>query len=237
MKASTEARALLLENVEGILSTHSVDMPGYPFGSIVPYCLDQTGQPIILISTIAQHTKNILANPKMSLITTEKDVVDVQTGARLTLIADAQPLDGEDLEQAGQRYYEFFPQSRGYHKTHDFNFYRLEVVRARFIGGFGKIHWIESQKLLKAIPFSAEQEAGMITHMNEDHADAMKKYCADAEIEIGDHDPEMAGIDEEGFHLRLGEKIVRLTFSEPAQTAEEVRARLVAMVRSKEQTE
>lgn len=232
MTAASEARALLLENNEGILSTHSVEMAGYPFGSIVPYCLDQTGQPIILISRIAQHTKNVLANPKVSLITIEKDVDDVQTGARLTLIANAKPVEDDELDQICQRYYEFFPASADYHKIHDFDFYRIELVRARYIGGFGKIYWIESEKLVKPIPFSAQQEAEMISHMNADHMDAMQHYCDQADIATGDEAPVMAGLDEEGFHLRSGEKLIRFNFEEPAATAEEIRARLVAMARS-----
>ena len=227
----SEARALLLKNYQGILSTNSVEMSGYPFGSVVPYCLDQTGNPIILISRIAQHTKNICADPKVSLIAIEQGVDDVQVGGRLTWIADVKALQDEESEAAADRYYRFFPQSSDFHKVHDFDFYRLELVRARYIAGFGKIHWISPEKILLASIFSADQEQTMIEHMNKDHVEAMKKYCSVANIEIGEHDPQIAGIDTEGFHLRISEKIVRFYFDEPANTAEEIRARLVAMAR------
>lgn len=225
----TEARALLLKNYQGILSTNSVEMEGYPFGSVVPYCLDRTGNPIILISRIAQHTKNILADPKVSLITIEQDVDDIQIGGRLTWIADVAPLLDEESEEAAVRYYRFFPQSRDFHKVHDFDFYRLTLVRARYIAGFGKIHWISPENILMANVFSTDQEQGMIDHMNKDHVEAMKKYCAATKVETADHDPEMASIDSEGFHLRVGEKIVYFTFDEPANSAEEIRSRLVTM--------
>jgi len=224
-----EARALLLENYQGILSTNSLEMPGYPFGSVVPYCLDQTGNPVILISRIAQHTKNILADPKVSLITIEQNVDDVQIGGRLTWVADVKTLQGEEIETAAERYYRFFPQSRDFHQVHDFDFYRLELVRARYIAGFGKIHWISPEKILLENTFSVDQEQGMIEHMNNDHLQAMKKYCSAASVETEGNNPQMVGIDTEGFHLRMGEKIIRFHFSEPAKTAEEVRSHLVAM--------
>ena len=231
MSAGSEARVLLLQNCQGVLSTNSVEMPGYPFGSVVPYCLDETGNPVILISRIAQHTKNILADPKVSLITIEQDVDDIQTGGRLTWVSDVKVLQKNEAERVVERYYRYFPQARDYHKTHDFDFYRLELVRARYIGGFGKIHWITPENILLSNTFSAEQERGMIDHMNHDHVEAMQKYCSVRGIETRSDDPEMVGIDEQGFHLRVGEKIIRFSFSETAKTTKEVRTRLVAMAR------
>ena len=225
----SEARALLLKNYQGILSTNSVEMSGYPFGSVVPYCLDQTGNPIILISRIAQHTKNILVDPKVSLITIEQGVDDVQIGGRLTWIADVIILQDEESEVVADRYYQYFPQSRDFHKVHDFDFYRLELVRARYIAGFGKIHWIAPEKILLPNTFSVDQEQGMLNHMNQDHVQAMKKYCATAKVEIGEHEPQLVGIDSEGFHLRVSERIIRFCFNSPANTTEEIRARLVEM--------
>ena len=79
----------------------SLDVPGYPFGSVAPYCIDQRGRPIIYISTIAQHTKNILADPRVSLTVVEGDGAsdgDVQARGRLTYIADARPAGNEDVD-------------------------------------------------------------------------------------------------------------------------------------------
>ena len=72
-QVATAARNLMLSEYQGVLSTHSLDAPGYPFGSVAPYCLDRKGRPVILISNIAQHTKNLKANPKVSLIVMERD--------------------------------------------------------------------------------------------------------------------------------------------------------------------
>ena len=107
--ASHDARKLLLGEYHGILSTHSQDVPGYPFGSVMPYCLDADGQPIILISRIAQHTKNVEADPRVSLIISQSGVDDVHTGGRLTWLGDVEKLEADqDLQD---RYYSFFPSS------------------------------------------------------------------------------------------------------------------------------
>jgi heme iron utilization protein len=229
--SGARARRLLLREYYGVLSTHSVDAPGYPFGSVAPYCLDRTGQPIIQISRIAQHTKNILANPKVSLIVAEDEPDDVQAAARLTFLANAQSVT-EDWEDVAARYYEYFPDSRGYHATHDFDFYCLNLVRGRYIGGFGDIHWLKPADLLLANPFDHTEESRIVRHMNEDHVEAMRQYCRQAHIPLDkEQDPVFAGADAEGFHLRIGTKIARFEFVEQVSSVGEVRAALVAMAR------
>ncbi len=226
-----EARDLLSQNYQGILSTNSKELPGYPFGSVVPYVLNQQGQPVILISTIAQHTRNIVFDNKVSLIVTEGGADDLQTVGRVTCVGDAHKLK-EDDQDAMQRYYEFFPQSRDYHKTHDFDFYSIELQRVRFIGGFGDIHWIAPDKFLLANPFSFEEEQRMIAHMNTDHADAIRHYCELYSIPVNpDQQPVMTGIDSEGFYIRNGKRISRIRFAQPVTTATEVRAVLVELAR------
>ena len=228
--ASHDARKLLLDEYHGILSTHSQDVPGYPFGSVMPYCLDADGQPVILISRIAQHTKNVEADPRVSLIVSQSGVDDVHTGGRLTWLGDVEKLKADqDLQD---RYYSFFPSAANYHKTHDFDFYRINLVRARFIGGFGKIYWVSNDLLKKANPFYGQVEKGMVNHMNEDHVDAMVKYCHAAGIEIPeDVTPSMAGVDSEGMHLRMNDRIVRIPFPDAVDEPMAVRKTLVEMAR------
>src|SRR5690606_22748373 len=123
VKAGKHARELLLKEYRGVLSTHSKAMPGFPFGSVVPYCLDAEGRPLILISRIAQHTHNLLADPHCSLLVGERDAEDIQAAGRLTLLAQARQLDDEAaIEAAAARYYRYFPASRDYHRVHDFDF-------------------------------------------------------------------------------------------------------------------
>ncbi|MEM7027358.1 MAG: DUF2470 domain-containing protein [Pseudomonadota bacterium] len=225
------ARDLLLTEYQAILSTHSVDVVGYPFGSVTPYCLIQSGQPLILISNIAQHTKNILHDERVSLTVVERDADDQQTVGRVTYMGNAKKLSANDSDSI-ERYYSYFPQSRDYHNTHSFDFYHIELVRARYIGGFGKIYWIEKDELLKPNPFSFTEEKKMIDHMNADHQDAIKHYCTRQGISYADDMmPVMTGIDSEGFHLLIGACIYRFNFDKAAEDAVKVRKILVKMAK------
>ena len=234
MKEETgaEARALLSAAYQGVLSTHSQDMPGFPFGSVAPYCLDADGCPLLLISDIAQHTKNLRADARSSFIVMQGGE-DIQAGARLTLVGDCRPLPPENVEAAAARYYRYFPEARDFHRTHDFHFFRLVPARCRYIGGFGRIHWLAADAVLRANPFTAEREAGIVGHMNDDHADALRHYCQQAGIALpAEVAPVMTGIDAEGLHLRLGARIVRIPFDAPVDTPLAAREALVAMARA-----
>jgi hypothetical protein len=140
------ARRLLNHQGVGVLSTHSIDVAGYPFGSIAPYTLNYDGEPAILISEIAQHTRNIKQNNKVSLTVFKPDADDPQAGSRLTWIGDAESVDPSDKETR-DRYLRYFPSAESYFETHDFSFYRIGLQRARFIGGFGQIFWIEADAM------------------------------------------------------------------------------------------
>ena len=226
--AAQQARELLLTEYHGTLSTHSKDVPGYPFGSVMPYCLDGNGCPVMQISTIAQHTKNIKHNPRVSLFVSESDVDDVHVRGRLTWIGDAKKID-QSVDIA-EHYFNFFPQAKNYNNTHAFDFYRIELVKARFIGGFGQIYWIQNHLLTRENPFFGQQS--MINHMNNDHVEAMVAYCHDADIPLPEGIlPKMAGIDSEGMHLLLGRKIVRIPFPVSVHSPMEVRQQLMAMAK------
>ncbi len=97
------ARELLLKEYRGVLSTHSKSMPGFPFGSVVPYCLDEQGRPLILISRIAQHTHNLQKDPKCSLLVGEREAEDVQAVGRLTYLAEAEKASRPRCYRSGGR--------------------------------------------------------------------------------------------------------------------------------------
>lgn len=227
---AADARALLLGNSSGVLGTISEDVPGYPFGSVVPYCLDRAGVPLIVISRLAQHTKNIQANSHVSLTVVESGPEDVQQAGRISWLGDARPVPASDADSL-DRFCRFFPQSGAYVTELDFDLYRISPVKIRYIGGFGKIHWVGDEAMLLPSPFDPEQEAGIIEHMNEDHVDAMVGYCAQAGIDCGTQQPVMCNVDAEGFHLRLGARIVRFAFPGRAENPGAVRKFLVDMVR------
>ena len=223
MKETNAARRLFLQESFGVLSTISLDVPGYPFGSITPYCADRECRPIIYISHIAQHTRNILADSRVSLTLFDSNggSDDVQARGRVTCIADARPLGREEPDIA-ERYFRYVPSARQYAGTHDFEFFRLDLVRVRYIGGFGQIYWIEPSEFMVSNPFSAAQEYRIIQHMNDDHRDTLAHY-------VGGKTAVMAGIDGEGFDVLASGNKVRFVFDTPIRNMEEARQALIAM--------
>jgi putative heme iron utilization protein len=222
------ARRLLNHQSFGVLSTHSSDVEGYPFGSIAPYALDYEGQPAILISEIAQHTRNIKQNKKVSLTVFDPKAEDPQASSRLTWIGDAESIDPSETE-IRRRYLRYFPSAESYFETHDFSFYRIRLRRARFIGGFGQIFWIEPNSMLVSNPFR-ETERGIVEHMNRDHQKALFHYCRvlrGVEVDV----VTMTGIDSEGFDMLAGKLKLRIDFDSPIHTSEEARAALVRLAR------
>jgi heme oxygenase (biliverdin-IX-beta and delta-forming) len=226
---SVLARRLLNHQSVGVLSTHSIDVEGYPFGSIAPYTLDYHGEPIILISDIAQHTRNIKHNNKVSLTVFDTGSDDPQSSSRLTWIGDAESIAVSDTELRN-RYLRYFPSAESYFETHDFSFYRIRLRRARFIGGFGEIFWIEADSMLVENPFKTSEQ-GIVDHMNQDHRQALHHYCkvfAGTEVES----VTMTGLDSEGFDMLADRRKLRIDFDSPIQTVEEARANLVKLART-----
>lgn len=229
-KIADEARQLLLNTSYGLLSTHSLEMEGFPFGSVVPYCLDRTGTPIILISRLAQHCKNVLANEKVSLLVMDESEPNKHLAGRLTLLCEAKPITHHDV---APRYHSFYPGTKDYQSQLDFDFFRLEIVKARYVGGFGKIHWLKSEQLNKHNPFHEGSETSIVSHMNEDHSDAIEKYCQDRDIEMPkDAQAVMVGIDSEGMHIRIGEQLHRISFAREVNDPLEARTILVEMAQA-----
>lgn len=228
--AAAEALTFLRRTRSGVLSTHSRRFEGYPFGSVAPFVLDHDGHPLILISTIAEHTRNIQHDPRVSLIAFDPAGPDMQAGARLTLLGDAVPADKQE-GALRSRYLRYFPQAAQYFDMHDFLFHRIRVHQARYIGGFGNIHWIPGDALRPAPNQLAAQEAGIVAHMNADHVDSLRAYCRHLHA-IEANSVEMAGIDCDGFDLRADGVLLRCDFETPIHDAQSARAALVALSRA-----
>lgn len=142
-----EARQLLRAQRVGMLATQSVALRGFPFASLTPYALDAQGRPLILISALSQHTLNIRADDRVSLLVYDAAEPDVHDAARLTWIGRAVPVPEGDA-RARTAYMSRFPAVARFLKAHDFALYRLEPVRGYYIGGFGKIFWLEPRELV-----------------------------------------------------------------------------------------
>ncbi|HPX88381.1 MAG TPA: DUF2470 domain-containing protein [Methylophilaceae bacterium] len=235
MSLANEALQFLRSTRSGVLSTFSAKFVGYPFGSVAPFVLDHSGQPVILISTIAEHTHNIIANPKVSLLVFAGDD-DLQANARLTLIGEAKLIDKQDTDLRA-RYLRYLPQAASYFDMHDFNFYRIEIAHVRYIAGFGRMGWVEGTELapalLQASSMLAAQETSIIAHMNTDHAHSLMTYCKHFH-QIEATQVQMLGIDRDGFDVKATDaqhktQVLRFHFSQPIEDAQSARAALVAM--------
>lgn len=225
-----QARSLWSSQTHGVLVTQMKEQLGYPSGSLVPYCLDYQGRPVILISRLAKHTQNIAENPKVSLFITEAIQADVQTVARINCWGEA--VATEDLEVTN-RYQRYFPQAQSYRQQLDFDYFYLEPKGFYFVAGFGRITSFTTNEIMPDIFFSNDQELSVIEHMNNDHSDAIVRYCSKAGVAISEGiTPTMVGIDKLGFHLRLGEDLLRFDFDAPVKTFSEIRAKLTLMAKS-----
>ncbi|OGV75536.1 MAG: pyridoxamine 5'-phosphate oxidase [Methylotenera sp. RIFCSPLOWO2_02_FULL_45_14] len=227
-----EAKQFLRSTHSGILSTHSAKFDGYPFGSVAPFVLGHDCQPVILISSIAEHTKNIILNPKVSLLVFA-GAEDLQANSRLTLLGTAVKIEKNDADLRA-RYLRYLPQAASYFDMHDFAFYRINIAHARYIGGFGNMSWLSSDDFFSTSVDSllAAQETAIIEHMNTDHAQSLIAYCKYFHQVEATH-AQMLGIDSEGFDVNANNdkdaKILRFDFNHPIHDAQSARAALVRM--------
>src|SRR5579872_7183859 len=156
----------------GSLSTLSRKQPGFPFGSVMPYGLDERGRPIFLISTMAMHTQNLQADSRASLLLTQPDAGGDPLGAsRVTLVGNV--LQVPELQVAGARelYLARYANSRYWVDFEDFSFYRMEIVDVYYVGGFGVMGWVPAADYASAQPDPlADSAGGIIQHMNADHS-------------------------------------------------------------------
>jgi len=231
-----DARLYLRARRGGVLSTTSLKFAGYPFGSVVPFVLDQSAAPVILISRLAEHTRNLAADGRCSLIVEDPGIEDLQAAARLTCIADAEDVSEKDLPAVQSRYLRFFPGAQQLLDLGDFSFRRLRVKALRFIGGFGKIHWVSGEDYAPPGNSLAEAEQGILDHMNNDHAHNIADYCKHY---LGTQDPGMMiGVDCDGIDLRIGTDgemrgdVRRIDFDRTVRDANEARAALVTMAKA-----
>ena len=245
MNLAAEAKQFLRSTRSGVLSSFSAKFAGYPFGSVMPFVLDHNCQPIVLISSIAEHTKNIIANPKVSLLVFQSDHLksaeDLHANGRLTLIGEAVQIDKDDADLMA-RYCRYLPESTGYLAMHDFQFYRINIAQARYVAGFGKMGWLAGKELAgeeivdlknaEKTATIAQLETSMIEHMNADHADSLLAYCQHFHS-VKPSRVSLIGVDSDGFDIEAiindDTKVLRFTFETPIFDANSARMAFVEL--------
>jgi hypothetical protein len=230
LSPATACRRLLRQADRATLSTLMADGSG-PYGSLVLIAGSPAGEPLMLLSDLADHTRNFGADPRVSLmIDGTAGLDDPLTGARATVQGRIEKVEDDLLRT---RYVRRHPSARFYAGFRDFNLYRIVPERAHLVAGFGRIHWVEAGDGLLyggTTETLAQAEAEILAHMNADHLDAIGLY---ANRLLGREGVGwfMTGVDPEGCDLRRQGAIARLNFEGVAEDSDAVRRELVGCVK------
>lgn len=210
---------------------------GSPFGSLVAHAVDPSGRPLLLLSDLAEHTRNLAADPRASLMAVQEGDGDPLALARVTVVGGVAELQGGERDTALGAYRTTHP-GAFYAEFADFRLYRLEVSSVRYVGGFGRMSWVDAPSYTAAEPDPLQPHAARIVeHMNDDHADALVLFARVFGARPGAVAARMVGCDRYGFAMLVrdapdGEPTaVRLPFGRRVDTPEAARAAMVELVR------
>jgi putative heme iron utilization protein len=232
------ARTIVSAQSRAALSTLSLDPPGMPFGSVITYGVDAAGRPSFFVSTMAEHTRNLDADPRASVLVVEDTPAgaDPLASGRVTLVGEVGEVTDPD-ERAGARagYLAANP-SAFYVDYGDFRCLRLEVTGVRYVGGFGRMSWVDVASYATARPDPLAPVAeGIVSHMNADHADALVTLCRHDAGRPDVVSASMTAVDRYGFDVVADlpddhREALRIAFRTEQDSAEGVRRELIAMV-------
>ncbi|MFP5308615.1 MAG: HugZ family protein [Actinomycetes bacterium] len=240
------ARTLVAGQTSGSLSTIALDPVGYPFGSVVTFALDGVGTPLVSMSSMAEHARNLAADPRASLLVTAGgDGAGRLAAARATLVGTLATVEGDDAQAAALEAYLAVHPEAFWARFPDFTVHRLEVEAIRYVRGFGEMGWVDPAAYATAEPDPvAPAEARIVEHMNDDHADALRGYV-DALLPVDGEvtDVVMTSCDRYGFEVRIdlappapGERpglaFGRIGFDRVLDDAAEARDAMVALSRA-----
>lgn len=228
-------KTLLTNERVGTIATQSARHAGWPFASVMPYALTGDGVPVFLISGMAIHTQNALADPRASLLVMQSGGdADPLGSPRATLLGTVARIEAPSAALRSA-YVERHPMSRHWIDYSDFGFFRLDITNVYFVGGFGVMGWVEASDYRAAEPDPlAASAAEIIEHMNADHAEAVLAITQHSGG-LAAEDAVMVSCDRLGFVVRArtaeGMKGVRIAFPEAVTSSDEARRVLVAMSR------
>lgn len=228
-----QARAVARACRTASLATTMSGQNGQPYASLVLVAFDHDAAPILLISRLAEHTKNLISNDRASLLCDGTiGFAEPLTGPRVSLLGRA--VKTEDPRHRA-RFLARHPSAEMYAGFGDFAFYQLAIERAHIVAGFGKIHWLDDYTYAGETQTLIDAEAGILEHMNADHADAVQLYASRLLGRAGKN-WSLCGIDAEGCDLLRteddqGGELARLNFGKTIATADEARIELVRLVK------
>jgi len=221
------AVALFRSSNTAILSTLSKSTNNYPFGSFATFASNSHRELFIYASDIAEHTKNILNDSRACVtIFSVKGTGDKQASERLSIIGDLVKVCKEDIETSLARFYKFLPESESYSRIHGFHLYKLEIVKVRWIGGFGQIRWLDTKDWISPIPKWQKNETAMIEHMNQDHSNVIGSALKGV-FDINDAKAKMMALCIDGYYILSSNIQYFIPFHEPCYTEKSVREALI----------
>jgi heme iron utilization protein len=227
---SKSAKWLLRRSRQGALATVMVNS-GDPYCSLVNVAANPDAAPLLLISRLAVHTKNILADSRVSLMLDERVAGDPLEGARIMVAGRAEELSGEAATLARRRYLASHPAAEAFADFKDFAFFRIAPSGLHLVAGFGRIIDLKPEQFLTDIADATdllEAEAGAVEHMNEDHREAMNLYATKL-LGAEAADWRCTGCDPEGMDMQADGRTLRLEFPERVKTGTELRKILVRL--------
>lgn len=204
---------------------------GEPYASLVLLATDAAARPLLLLSDLADHSRNIAADPRVSLlIDGTHELRDRLTGPRASVQGRAEEVSDPQLKA---RFIRRHPSAAMYADFADFRLYRVDVERAHLVAGFGRIAWVEGTEIvypLDAVRPLVAAEEEIVDHMNADHADAVALIARHLMALEGDGWT-MAGVDPEGFDLCRDGCLARLAFDRPVADPRQCRRELVTLTK------
>ncbi len=224
------AKSLLRRSRQGALATLMTGT-GDPYCSLVNVASYPDGSPILLISRLAVHTKNLLADSRVSLMLDERAEGDPLEGARIMLSGRAEEAGQSEAELLRRRYLAAHPSAEDFVSFADFSFFRIHPSTTHLVAGFGRIVDLKSERFLTDLSDAAEliaAESGAIGHMNADHRDTMNLYVTRL-LGAEPADWRCIGIDPEGIDLQAGRATLRLDFPARVTGPAELRRMLVRL--------
>jgi hypothetical protein len=224
------ARSLLRRSRQGALATLMAGC-GDPYCSLVNVASHSDGSPILLISRLALHTKNILGDARVSLMLDERAAGDPLEGARIMLAGQAEPAGADHAAVLRRRYLNTHPSAGAFVEFKDFSFFRIRPTGAHLVAGFGRIVDLEPEQFLTELSDAGlllEAEQGAIEHMNEDHREAMNLYATKL-LGAGTADWRCTGCDPDGIDMQAGTATLRLDFPERVTDSDGLRKMLVRL--------
>lgn len=233
--AAAEARGLVRRAVKATLATLGApadpSTSGWPAAALVTIASSCDGSPILLLSTLAHHTCNILADPRAALlIDGTEGFANPQAGPRVSLMGRIARTKDESL---ARRFLARHSAARAYAGFGDFAFYKMAIERVHFVGGFARARWISKRAVVlaqKQCREIARHEQEILAHMNGDHAEAVALFGTRL-LGARSRRFEIVAVDPEGFDLRCGRSLRRIDFPGIVTTLDEARAAFVALTR------